>query len=187
MRILILNLSIISWLLIGILTSGCQHRENPEITTAVLELKQQVDSIGATLDAVDMKAVEDWRRFIDHRYRFFYKNYESLDANENMMSLLNDLEASKKMIGKMADQGDGLFKDFNYCKMQVESLASDYTNGLLADSTAQKFIASEQAALHALSNKVKKRAAPIPYYVAVMDSIAPLLDSAMTHYELKLN
>jgi hypothetical protein len=167
--------------------SSCQSKINPEITQDLNTAKAELDSVEVILSNVDMEEIKKWESFINHRYRFFYSNYDRLAVNDTLLDLLNHLEASKKMVGKMAAQGSGLFRDFEYCKSQLTTLMEDYSNGLLPDSVAEAYLITENNAIENLSKKVRKRALPMPYYVNLIDSIAPKIDSAMQHYEIQFN
>jgi hypothetical protein len=172
---------------LGLMVS-CQPKGTPENRAKLAELEVVLDSVNTILEPLpDVVVFEELSRKMTAQYRFFYDNFADLEHSDTLLEWLSGLEASRKFVTRFANDGDGLKSSLEEAKKQVATLKHDYSNGLFTDSLFEVYYLQEAAAVEDLMKKTQKKAAPLDYYLGVMNQIKSPLDSAMFYYQNKLN
>jgi hypothetical protein len=175
------------WMALILVASGCGSKGSPENLSAVKGLIADSDSLLLEAEKLpDNAKVEKMARKLTIQYRFFYENYSELEPDSVLVELLSGLEVSRKYINRFSDEGINYVSQLEFTKTQLHNLNRDYRKGLLTDSLFQLYLAEERDHLEQSKKIGGKRIFPVIYYVNLMDSIGPYLDSAVHYYESKM-
>lgn len=167
---------------------GCKPKGTPENQAKLVELETVLDSVQTILEPLpDVVVFDELSKKMTAQYRFFYDNFADLEHSDTLLEWLSGLEASRKFVTRFANEGDGLKAALADAKKQVTTLKHDYSKGLITDSLFEVYYLQEAAAVEALMKNTQKKAAPLDYYLGVMNQIKNPLDSAMFYYQNKLN